>query len=51
MPLGSVEVSFTVQHGRLWSTGSEFVLVCLLNSHLVQFKLTQHFSEDEVAHW
>jgi glycylpeptide N-tetradecanoyltransferase len=23
----------------------------LLNSHLAQFKLTQHFSEDEVAHW
>ncbi|WIA37733.1 hypothetical protein OEZ86_014613 [Tetradesmus obliquus] len=23
----------------------------LLNGHLAQFKLTQHFSEDEVAHW
>jgi glycylpeptide N-tetradecanoyltransferase len=23
----------------------------LLNSHLAQFKLTQHFSDDEVAHW
>lgn len=23
----------------------------LLNDYLQQFKLTQHFSEDEVAHW
>jgi hypothetical protein len=23
----------------------------LLNGHLEQFKLKQHFSEDEVAHW
>jgi hypothetical protein len=26
-------------------------VTCLLNSALPQFKLTQHFSEDEVAHW
>jgi hypothetical protein len=55
--LGPVEMSFAadavadLQHGRLCSSGCKFVLNCLRNSHLAQFKLTQHFSEDEVAHW
>jgi glycylpeptide N-tetradecanoyltransferase len=26
-------------------------VTALLNRHLEQFKLTQHFLEDEVAHW
>jgi hypothetical protein len=47
--LGSVTVSFAdavaeLKHGRMCSSGCKVLQKCVLNSHLAQFKLTQHFS-------